>query len=107
MKNTLLIGAKTSVSYLTTLFGRSLVLMPQVLKQRDRLSIWTSVVINSKLFVTLGASESENCHTNILKLLITKFLRPVFVHRYFTAAFSIIHINYLPTVYLGNIPQFY
>ena len=46
-------------------------------------------------------------HTNILKLVISKFLRLVFIHSYFTAAFYIINIIYLPALYLANIPQIY
>ena len=46
-------------------------------------------------------------HTNILKLVIPEFLRLVFVHSYFTAAFYIINIMYMPALYLANITQFY
>ena len=59
------------------------------------------------IILTLDAPRLANCHTNILKLVITKFLRLVFVHSYFTAAFYIINIIQLPAVYLSNIPQFY
>ena len=48
----------------------------------------------------------QNCHTNILKLVIRKFLRLVFVHSYFTASFYIINIKHLLAVNLANIPQF-
>ena len=50
--------------------------------------------------------ERQTAHTNILKLVITKFLRLVFVHSYFTAAFYIINIMFLLVVNLANIPQF-
>ena len=65
------------------------------------------VPVCTVLTLTLDALRLANCHTNILKLVITKFLRLVFVHSYFTAAFYIINIIYLPALYLANIPQIY
>ena len=59
------------------------------------------------IFLTLDAPRLANCHTNILKLVITKFLRLVFVHSYFTAAFYIINIMDLPALYLASISQIY
>ena len=39
---------------------------------------------NAYLFLrTLDAPRLANCHTNILKLVISKFLRLVFIHSYF------------------------
>ena len=46
-------------------------------------------------------------HTNILKVVIPKFLRLVFVHSYFTAAIYIINIMYMAAVYVPNTPQIY
>ena len=57
-------------------------------------------------FLTLDAPRTANCPYEILKLVITKFLRLVFVHRYFTAGFYIINIMYLLALNLANIPQF-
>jgi len=65
------------------------------------------VPVCTVLTLTLDALRLANCHTNILKLVITKFLRLVLVHSYFTAAFYIINIIHLPAVNLANIPQFY
>ena len=65
------------------------------------------VPVCTVLTLTLDALRLANCHTNILKLVITKFLRLVFIHSYFTAAFYIINIIYLPALYSGNIPQIY
>ena len=50
------------------------------------------------IFLKLVASESGNWHTNILKVVISLFLRLVFAHIYFTAPFYIININYLLVV---------
>ena len=57
--------------------------------------------------LTEAPRETRQRHTNILKLVISKFLRLVFIHSYFTAAFYIINIIYLPALYLANIPQIY
>ena len=52
----------------------------------------------SKFVLTLGASESANCRTNILKVVQQKFLHLVFVHIYFTVSIYIINIIYMAAV---------
>ena len=79
-----------------------LLLVPQLIAEHIALS-----QACCDYFLTARSFKRDILPVKILKVVISKFLRLVFVHSYFTAAFYIINIMYMPALYLANIPQFY